>query len=119
MKPFQKFVRLAVVLLVLLIAISAFAQAAPPAAPVSIWSLAGLTALLPKFVAIGTALSTFLAVVVAAFPQLTWLSKFATLLGYLPVLDVHGLTTGRMQERMKAAVEAAKLSAKVAPNAAS
>jgi len=105
----MKVARFTLVLCTLFICTAAFAQPAPePLAPVSI--LATLSVLAPKFVAIGTALSAFLAVVAAQFPQLTWVSKLATILGYLPVIDVHGLTTGKMQERMKSAVDVARLS---------
>lgn len=120
MKPFiRPLVRLLFVFCILFVARAALAQAAPTTSSLSLAAIiAWLTANTPKFVAIGTALSAFCAVVVAQFPSLTWVSKLATILGYLPVIDIHGLTTGTMQLRMKAAVEAAKLPTKAAPSAA-
>jgi hypothetical protein len=116
MKPFiRSLSRILLVVTVLCVARVAMAQAVSPTSTID-----AITLLIPKFVTIGTALSAFLAVLAAQFPQATWISKIATILGYLPVIDIHGLTTGTMQKH----VAAAALTAAVAmtgkgPNAAS
>ena len=119
MKPFvRSLIRLSFVLCILFVASAALAQtSAPPAT----WSAAWLQiVLLPLVFKYGTLASGILAVVSAQFPTWTWASKLGSIIGsLLPILDIHGLTTGTMQRRMTAAVEAAKLSKAVAVNAAS
>jgi hypothetical protein len=72
---------------------NAYAQSGPVVSnPVT---FAVILALLGKFTIVGSALSTFLAVVAGVFPNLTWLNTLAQILGKLPVLDVYGMTVGR------------------------
>lgn len=75
---------------------NAYAQSVPVAA--NPMTFAVVEELLGKFVVIGSGLSTFLAVVVAQFPNLTWLNTIAVVLGKLPVLDIHGMTVGRKKD---------------------